>query len=306
MGRLPVWQLTGLQLEWLREKTQPTARSASIGSVLTWDEETQYDKLMKTLSEVYKQTRLDKFLPSVYGTYNNYRNIQALEDHKAVINTMEDLFIYGDNTFSAGNLEPDGLHALAYAGRTPLGQSTNALNIDEGGALSVFNLRLLIDSMRYGVDMLLTSPAIGRRLDAYAQEQGVSTFTASQINIGMDDLGQHVRMWEGIPIVRSDYMVAEEAGTGEGSDAMAKNTGTAEYTIFAIKFGQVIRKEPGLTFVFGGENFKDGEPIQLTHFDKLENYNAEGLRQMVYMALADGSKMAIGRIYGITDGNVTA
>ena len=41
-------------------------------------------------------------------------------------------------------------------------------------------------------------------------------------------------------------------------------------------------------------------------FDKMENSDAKGLRQTIYHNIADGSRMALGRIYDIEDVAIVA
>ena len=248
----PIWQFVGKTAQWRRQLTQQSASVTTLGAGLVWSAETAYSPQEVALKQIYKQTKLDNFVRSVYGTFNNYAAIQVADDQMAMMNTMEDLFLYGDVTYSSGNLEFD-------------------------------------------------------RLDAYVQENGVSTFLASQINITMDDLGKQVRMWNGTPIIRSDHLVAEEANTGVGSDARAKHSsGDQQFSVFAINMGNVALQEPGVTLLLGGDEIAPGQPWMFTPFEKLESSDAKGIRHMSYLALADGSSMALGRIYDIENSAIVA
>jgi hypothetical protein len=122
----------------------------------------------------------------------------------------------------------------------------------------------------------------------------------------VDDVGKRVTFWNGVPIVRTDYLGQETANTGRGSNARAKNTSGANFSIFAVKLGNVARREPGLTYVFGGNGFGGGEPFRTVRFEDLEDFDAAGLRLVSYGALADGSAMAIARIHDITDASLVA
>ena len=134
-----------------------------------------------------------------------------------------------------------------------------------------------------------------------AQESNIKT----GLVWGYNEVGKRVLYFDGVPIVRSDYMVGEGANTGVGSDARTK-TGSTYYSLFGLKFGRVHLQEPGCCLAFGGEGRKEGEIFRLEHFDKLEDYDASGQRLIAYCNLAIGSSMGIGRIYDITDAAITA
>jgi len=309
MGLLPFWQLVGKSLKWLEEKTVQTASPVGVGSQLTWQDAVDYNEREMNLSQYYLQTPLNKFVSSVYGNINNYEAIQLMEDKKAIVKRLNNDFIYGDTTYSAGNLELDGIHALAEAKSADFDGNANVLDIDEAEAgLSLANLRAIEDEMKNGIDFWYFPLQIARRLDAYVQENGLSTFTAGSIQFGLDDMGKRVTSWDGVPIVRSRYLVAEQANTGVGSDARAKNSsGTKMYSVFAVKRGNVAARENGLTMCFGGNNMReDGDIMRIDRFETLEDFDASGLRIMSYAGIADGGSTAVGRIYDITDAAVIA
>jgi hypothetical protein len=128
----------------------------------------------------------------------------------------------------------------------------------------------------------------------------------------MDQFGMPHMAFGGVPIIRTDYLVAEQANTGQGSNLRAKHSsGTEQFSIFAIKRGQPALQQPGLGYVFGTDTAgsasqRTGDMMNLTYFDKLEGFNGTGIRLTQYSALAEGSRMALGRIFDITDAAVTA
>jgi len=306
LGLMPVAQFTGQTAKWNRESVIPTAQTAGRGSILSWQEAATVIQLETALKTVYVQTVLDQFVPEVYGNFNNYAAIQLMQDRKAMLQKLEDLSFYGDLTFSAGTLEFDGLHALAQASGTNF--NTDSLDIDEGEAgLELNNLRLISDRMLHGMDAWVFPKPIARRLDAYVQEAGLSTNTFGAVSFTMDELGKRVTMWDGMPIIRSDYLVSEQANTGVGSDARAKNTsGSNMYSIFAVKFGQVMQGDPGLTYVWGNKTPAPGMLWKEVFFPNLEDFDAAGIRAVNYSAILDGSTVALARIYDITDVAVVA
>ncbi len=302
---MPVVQFVGKKAAWNRESTIPTAQTAAIGATLTWQDASEVDEQETGLKIVFVQTPLNHFVESVHGNINNYQAIQLMQNKKAMMQKLEDLMLYGDLTFSASNLEFDGLHALAQASGTDF--NSNTLDIDMAeAALSLANLRLIEDNMRHGMDAWIFPKTIARRLDAYVQEVGISTNTFGSISFTLDDLGKKVTHWNGTPILRSDYSVSEQANTGVGSDARAKfSSGTNMYSIFAVKFGQVMNGDPGLTFAWGNTG-SPGELWKTIFFPNLEDFDSSGLRLVTYGGVLDGSSMALARIYDITDAAIVA
>jgi hypothetical protein len=300
---LPVQQQTGTNLKWLREKVVGSAQRADIGSQLVWTDESDYDEITRRAKIIYKQTPLNNYVKEVYSSFNNYAAIQNREITKAMIRQMGDDIIYADTTNGGAN-QPNGLHALAALYPTALNGTTDGLNIDQGSAgLSLGNMRLIEQRMRHGIDMWLFPFEIAAQLDAYVQENGVSTFTASRIQITMDSVGQQLMTWNGKPIVRSDYLVAEQLNTGlDSTSTRDKHSSSAEnFSIFALKLGHPALQDPGVGLIFGGNNRDPGELMKTTFFPTLEDFDASGLRKTSYYNVADGSIMAIGRVADITN-----
>ena len=298
---LPVQQQTGTNLKWLREKIVGSAQRADIGSQLVWTDESDYDEITRKAKIIYKQTPLNNYVRDVYGSFNNYAAIQNKEITKAMIRQMGDDIIYGD-TLNGGSNQPNGLHALAALYPTALNGDVDGLNINEGEAgLSLANMRLIEQRMRHGIDFWLFPFEIAAQLDAYVQENGVSTFVASRITITMDQLGEQILKWNGKPIVRSDYLVAEQQNTGADSPSTRDKfaTNDKQYSVFALKTGHPALQEPGVGLIFGGNNRDPGELMKSTFFPVLEDFDASGIRKTSYYNVADGSIMAIGRIFDI-------
>lgn len=324
---LNAWQLTGTNLVWNREKSVGTGQRASIGSRLVWTDEEEYNQITRPLKIAYKQSPLNNFVEQTYGTFNNYAAIQNRGLNKSVFRLIGDDLIYGD-TNNGGSLQPMGIHALAALYPTSLNGEGGSgdLNVNmESGGLSLMELRKMVDAMKHGIDFFLFPKAVARRLDAYVQEAGISNTSVTTsssntervtnssaaggtFNFDITDAGARVTAFEDIPIVRSDYLVAEEADTGLTSSSTRDkySSGTKNYSVFGIKTGQVAFEEPGLTFVFGGDTNPAGALMRTEGFDKLENYDAKGIRKTSYYNLADGSIMALARIVDITDAAVVA
>ncbi|MDY6833791.1 MAG: hypothetical protein SVY53_03205 [Chloroflexota bacterium] len=297
--KIPIAQSNGLSIDWLRQTTIGRAKAIAPGGDAVWTSDVSYTQKSAALKEFYDQRLCDKYVKSVYGTYNNYEEIVYNNSLGACIDAIEDWIFYGDTTYTNSD-EPDGLHAWAAEST-----GTNS-DIDEGGALSLANVRLAIATMKFGCDLIVVGEAIKLRLDAALQEAEIK----EGLMYTRDEFGKPLMTFDSIPVHQCNYLVAEQAGTGEGSSAMAKYTsGTKEYSMFFLKFGNIQKQEPGLSLGFGSDESqlaKAGKIVYLDVFDKLENKIAKGLRNWGYCNLLPGSKYAIGRIYGITDGAVTA
>jgi len=299
LDRMPLAQAKGTSIQWNETATDRRGRRATIGDELTWVDNVAYTQRETELKTIYDQTPLNKFVSSIYDTVNNYEAQQLVELVGSVSRTLEDELIYGDDTF--GTKQFDGLHAWAEI------QSGN-LDIDEGeGALALTNMRALRDAMKMGIDAWLVPYAISARFDELMEVGIGANIPLGVMSRGIDQFGQPVLMYGGIPIIRSDFLVGEQANTGAGSDARAKNSsGTVNYSIFALKFGQVMQNVPGLTLGFGGDANVLGQPFRPERFDKLENFDAAGLRLTGYFGLMASGPFSVGRIRDITDAAITA
>lgn len=315
LDRVPVAQAagTGKSIKWLREKVVIEAAVADIdiGQELTWSEDVEYDEVETELKRQYIQRKLDKFVRDIYGTYNDYRAQVVLEMEKGLKRKVGDRIIYGDVTYG-GAKQFDGFHA--FAAESSL---TSGLNIDQAGsALSLANLRGLSDAMKLGIDEIWLPYPILQRIEAAYEEVGFDALRAglrgalSLITKGISDIGKRVLFWNGIPLVPTDYLLAEEANTGETDvigDARGKYVapGVKLYSILGVKFGNVMERDPGLCLAFGATEGA-GDFYKLDTFQTLEDYDAEGIRMISYNAVLLGAKMCIGRIFDIADAEVTA
>ena len=304
---------TGLKIEWLREKAANVATleaaitEINIGEQLGWTEDVDYDEVNTELKRCYIQRKLDHFVEGIYGTFNNYEARMLLECEKALKRKLGARLIYADVNTSSKQF--DGVHAWARQG------DTATLNLDGGEVgLSLATLRTLCDSMKAGIDELWMPFEIVRRIDAAYQEKG---FTGLAYNVagnlgfltlGYNELGKRVLFWDAIPIVRTDFLVAENQNVGLTSTTTDIRTlysaNDKQYSIFAIKHGNVLNQEAGLTYAFGGTD-GIGDFYKLVRFPELENYDAGGIRMVNYGAVLLSSKICLGRIADIEDVAIT-
>lgn len=308
---------TGNKIEWLREAVtlEDAVVEADPGDQLVWSEDVEYTEVESNLRICYMQRKLDHYVEGIYGTYNNYQVQVLLEMEKGIKRKIGDRLIYADTTYGGTPTQFDGFHALAAERGTPSTSSTwstySKKNMDmETGALSLLYLRTMLDDMRYGVDEILLPSCLGIRIDALYEERGltyaVSSNGRNQLSLltrGMNELGKPVMYFNGVPFNRTDYLLAEQEGTGTGatSNARAKYTsGTATYSLFCIKYGDVLAKQPGLCYGYG-LNENKGDFYKLRVWSDLEDYDAGGMRMVNYGAVLQGSTQTLGRIADITD-----
>lgn len=311
IDRIPVAQARGQTIKWNREATVMSSdvTPIDIGQGLSWSASMTYDQQEVALKRKYVQRRLDAFVPDVYGTINDYEAQVLWEMKKGVVRRLGEDIIYDDLTYGDGasGKEFDGLHALAAV------QTGTDLDIEQSGRLSLHNLRLQHDAMKHGIDFCYIPFNIARRIDEAYQEFGLTQLatatagTMAVISYGVDDQGKRVMYFDGVPFLRTDFLIGEEADTGEGTSERESyvEDGTEQWSLFHVKFGDVFNGEPGLTLGFGNTEML-GQFYKIVTFDELENYDAGGIRLVSYIALLLGSKLCLGRVYDISDNNITA
>jgi len=308
---MPVAWTPGYTIKYNRENATMVGQTdgIDIGTQLSWSSNITYTQKEVTLKRRYVARILDNFIPDVYGTINNYEAIALQECKKGVFVDINDLVFYGDATFSAGNKEFDGMHAWAAEQAISTTGGLNTDGADAGLNLNLF--RTMLDTMKLGMDLIYMPFELIRRLSAAMQEVGgeaTAIFTArgqmAQLSYGVNEIGKRLAYWDGIPLVPTDYLVGEESDTGDdGTEARAKYSSDKTYSIFGIKFGNVYAGESGFMYGFGATDMA-GDLYRLDLFDKLEDYDAAGIRIVSYGATLLGSKYGLCRMYDVDDDDV--
>ncbi len=323
--RIPVGQAagTGLKIEWLREKVvlDDDVVENDVGGQLSWSEDEEYEEKEMALRRLYIQRKLDHYVQGIYGTYNNYEARILLESEKGLKRKLGARLIYADTTYGGSPTQFDGYHALAAENGAPLatpwasgGNDPKNMDANEAG-LSLGLLRMLVDEMKHGVDELLAPYEIIRRMDAAYQEKGFAGLAYNVagnlgfLTMGFNELGKRVLFWDSIPVVRTDFLVPEQANTGTGSSSDARTlwtSGDKQYTIFGVKYGMMMNGEqnPGLQFAYGGTEGQ-GDLYKLVRFPELEDFDAGGIRLVTYGAVLLGSSLCLGRMFDIEDVAIT-
>ncbi|KKK85405.1 hypothetical protein LCGC14_2773640 [marine sediment metagenome] len=309
---MPVAWTPGKTILYNRElsESKDDVAVVDIGSQLSWSSSVTYQQKEVTLKRRYIQRILDTFIKDVYGTINDYEAVIMAECQKAMFVDLNEQIIYGDLTYNSG--EFDGMHA--WAAEESLVSSGSGLNYDgEDKGLNLKKLRNLDTTMKLGVDVYLFPFQVADRLAAaYIDGLGgevTGVFTSrgqlSYVSMGVNELGKRVMFWNGVPIVPTDYLVAEESGTGTGSSSNARALYSTDstFSIFAIRFGNVYQGNPGFMYGFGSTEMS-GQLYKTVLFDELEDFDASGIRLVSYGATILGSKYGLGRMFDVDDDDV--
>lgn len=302
LTEFPVRQAMGQSLLWNRSNARRSATRIAIGTELTWSDNITYSQVSSALAIFYDQTPLNKFVRDVYGTVNNYEAQQLLELRTGIVETIEDALIYDDVDYNG--LHITGLHHWAV-------DNTGDGDIDEAeSALQLVSARAMVDYMKYGADFWLMSYTLARYIDQFYQEGGTAVSTRQHLGSFQwmpNDAGMPIPFWAGLPMKRSDYMVEEGANTGQGSNAKSQSSGSNNFSAFLCKRGSgMVERDPGINIGFGGDTHQNGEFFRPERFEKLEGYDAAGLRLTSYITLMCGSTLGIARITDVTGALPTA
>lgn len=307
LAKFPVALAQGTSIKWNEECTVLSARRIASGTQLDYQSGMQYTQQEIELKQYFVGSLLNKFIKEVYGTINNYEAITLMELQKGMLRTLGDALIYDDTTYDDENLSMDGLHAWA---ATKNGTDSDQDNGEAG--LSLANVRTMIDAMPYGCSAIWTSYEIWRRISQAYEEVGFAALATGEagamsvITRSIDEIGKRIYFFDGIPFEPTDFLVAEQANTGIGSDARAVySSGDKQYSIFGVLYGDVFRMEPGVTIGFGSPNML-GDFFEVDLLDKMESYNTRAMRLFAYPAVLRGSPLSLARIYDIEDVAVTA
>jgi hypothetical protein len=306
--RVAVALALGKSIKWNREKVvmDGDISSVDIGQQMTWSSSIQYDQMEVELKRKAVSRILDSFIADVYGTVNNYEAQVLWEMKKGMARAIGKSFVYDDTTYG-GALQMDGLHAWA-ATNDVAAAADGVYDIDMAAApLSIGKVRLMLSNMKQGCDYILIPPCLGLRVDAAYEEAGFAGLASGTAGTmmgftrGIDEIGNPIMYFQAKPLVRTDYLVKEQADTGRGTTLRAPWTsGTVVYSLFGVKSGDVFAGQPGVTLAFGNPEMKS-KLYKTAYFAELEDYDARGLRLVSYINTLVGSKLCLTRIHDITD-----
>ena len=283
--KLPITTIDSYTLKWNREGTLPSVSEKSKGEQYGWKEVATLSQPSLGLKEYGDQWALVARAQETYKDPNDYRAVIQAQIIKGALRTIEDALLYGDATTYPKQF--DGLDKLCPAtGAHAFGANQD---YDMGGGtvgLSIAALLKLIRACKPRPDFLLMPAEIQDQLFIH----GMSKYGAIIMARSPDEFGKLISTVNGIPIVVSDYMADENDNTGGklGSGNLV--------SVYAIRTGSI--EDGGVSLAVGGKT-GGKDFFEVDHFEKLEGYNAEGIRAYCYTALAMGSTKSVARVHSI-------
>ena len=295
MPKLPIEVVRGKSLKYNREKSLPAGGFYDVHEAIPWTSTVEFTVPMEVeLKRIIFNAMLDRFVHT-YENINDYEAIMVSLIAKGLAQTLEQTLVYGTDA-------TQGLGTKAFSGLWQLCDSAMRIkNHGTGGPLSLSKLRLLLDTVKFRPDMLLMPFSVASRIDAAYQEAGISSFVGpGRISWANNEAGQRVTLFDSIPILRSDFMKMTEGDSSPYDGAQANGS------IFAIHFGRIA--EGGVSLLLSEQGAGAGAAgfFKVVKLDELEDYDASGIRFVLYVALAVGSTKALGHLCNITDAAVIA
>lgn len=288
---LPATLISGKSLLYNRESTLPTADFYDIHEEIPWKADVTYATQVEvSLKRVARQDVIDEFMAKTYNNINDYKALILAELVKGCLRTIETKLIYGDA--ATYTKEFNGLDKLCAAtGAHAFGANQDYDMGGSGKGLSLAILKDLVDQCKPRPTLILSTRTLINKLSLGLQ-LGVGTNNPiTQITYGVDALGRRIPMFDGVPIVASDYMSTENDNTGGylGSGNLV--------SVYAIRLGSL--EGGGLSLVTGGDTGGGLNLFKVRELEALEDYDASGIRLTAYLALANGSTKAISRIHSV-------
>ena len=259
---LPFEAIHGNSLKYNMEVSPGTASFYAVNA--TWTEGTATFATRTTnLAILGGDVDVDNFLSRTMSDQNDQRATLIAMKAKAVRRAFETAFVTGDAAVDANSF--DGIRKLI-----PSSQVMDAGA--NGAALTLSMLDQLVDMVRGGKpDLLLTSRRSRRKLKALLQA------SAHYVETG-DQFGRRVMLYDGIPVVHSDFVPDDET-LGSGSSLSS---------IYALSFG--------FGDALGGLQNNDLEVVDV---GQLESKDAVRTRIRWYCGLALFRDNACARLRGI-------
>lgn len=213
LAHLPFMQVTGTAVTYNREASMPAAAFYEPGD--TWAEATPtFTQHTAQLAILGGDADVDNFLQATYADANDIEAEVVANRAKAVAHAFSESFFNGNASTNPKSF--DGLHKLIPAGQT-ITAGTN------GAALTFDMLDQLIDKVKPGKpDMFFMSKRTRRKL------KDLRRTTGTLLETGVNQFGQQVELYDGIPIVVDDFI----------SDTQTQGSISTASSVYAVKFGQ--------------------------------------------------------------------
>jgi hypothetical protein len=277
MGKLPFVTVSGNALAINREDSDNLGSADFYAVDGTWVETSAaFSQATYSLTTLGGDVDVNNLIRQSRSNINDQMAAQVKVKTKKMTHTFEDQMIY-----STSGQGFSGLHSL-----TDSAMHVHQGSGSTGAALSLKNLDKAVDmvSVLGTPSFILLNKTLNRQISSYLRTVG--SYTTER-----DDYGHYFTMWQGIPIITTDWIGQVEAISG--SEYSAK-TGGYSSSIFVVLTGE----GEGLVGIQNGG-------IQTQVWDSLETKDASRTRIKWYVGTALFSTKAIARIDGITDATVT-
>ena len=330
MPLLPVKQLNGKSLQWNRELETPPEEGGDfygLGDQLVWQSDQAYEPQKEANTKILaRQDPDDTYVSNTYSNINDMDAERIRSITKKFARKAEHTLFYGDTKSTA--LAFDGLHRLNIqeqpAAVTAAAADVDDTNIDNGAdvGLSLHTLRVAMAAAKIDIlgpanCMILMPRELKIRFNSAWQEGGFVnagvTVAPMMINVGMEQVGTPTLFFDGVPLVATPFLRAEQVNSGTPLAARRlHSSGAKAYSIFIIRMGTI--EEGGLEMLYGDPAVRGSSNlpndvfagIQHYRFDQLENRLGGGDRVWAFLAPILGAAHSLVRIYDISDHAIRA
>jgi hypothetical protein len=266
---LPFLEVEGNSFKYSQESTLGGASFYAVNGV--WSEgSATFTQKTASLAILGGDADVDSFIQRTRSNLTDQRAIQTQLKAKDVARKWESTVLYGDSATDPNAF--DGLSTLI----TTTGASAQVITpAAGGGAMTLALVDQLIDVVKGGKpDCLLTTKKQRRKL------KGLLTSSAHYVETGESSFGRQVMMYDGVPVLVSDFLTDAEAADN--------GTGNTFSSMWAIHFSPA----DGLTGLTNGG-------IDVLDIGPLETKDASRVRIRWYVGQALLRDSAVGRLRGL-------
>ncbi len=240
LQRLPFIEIVGNGLTYNQELTLPNAEFYDVNE--DWEESTPtFRQVTAVLKILGGDADVDKFLKATRSDINDLESTVVELKAKAIRNTFEEKFIYGDTTTRPK--EFDGLTYLmslltedvAVPGDVNYtGQVLRAATAAASASLTLTMLDDLISLVKGGrADALLMNQTMRNAIQALLRAAG-----QGGLESGRSEMGTWVQSYLGIPIIIDDWILNTHDCAAADCGQIDTFTGGDSTIIAAVRFGE--------------------------------------------------------------------
>jgi hypothetical protein len=268
---MPFLEVEGNSFKYSQEATLGGAQFYAVNGV--WQEgAATFTQQTASLAILGGDADTDNFIQRSRSNINDQKAIQTVLKAKSVARKWEQTVIYGDSA-----TDPNAFDGLAKLLPNVAGGGGQVITpAAAGGSLTLSLLDQLIDKILGGKpDVLLMSKRTRRKLKSLLQA------SAHYVESGETSFGRQVMLYDGIPVLVSDFILDNEAADD--------TTGNTFSSIYALHFDAA----DGLVGLTNGG-------LEAIDIGPLETKDAERVRIRWYVGMAALRQSAIARMNGVS------